>query len=78
MENVYFAALYHYQQNDSRANDVSRPEIMRSRDRGLADAYAYIVQFIQYNDSIGQTDYKKIHKMPENFPTLYAPREDKK
>jgi hypothetical protein len=68
LENVYFAALYHRDSNDSRARDFSRDKTMRERDRGLADAYSYIVQLIEYPDTLGVVNYKKVHSMKQKFP----------
>ena len=76
LQNIYFAAKYHAESNRARSNDLSRSTETRARDLGLADAYEYIVQFVEHNDTIGQADYKKVHKMKEKFPTLYSPRED--
>ena len=68
LENIYFAAVYHRDSSDSRARDFTRDKILRAKDQGLADAYSYIVQFIEYSDTIGKTDYKKVHNMKEKYP----------
>ena len=68
LENVYFAALYHRDSNESRARDLLRDDEFRERDRGLADAYAFIVQLIEYSDTLGTVDYKKVHNMKQKFP----------
>ena len=52
-------------------NDLSRSDELRASDEGRFNAYAYVVQMIRYSETIGKTDYKKVHKMKEEFPNLY-------
>jgi hypothetical protein len=71
LKNVYFMALHHAKLNESLMNDLSRDDVQRAKDTGYYSAYSYVVQMIQNSETIGKTDYKKVYKMPENFPTLY-------
>jgi hypothetical protein len=71
LKNIYFMALHHAKLNESLMNDLSRDDNERAKDEGHYNAYSYVVQMVRYSESIGSTDYKKIHKISENFPTLY-------
>lgn len=64
-------AVHHKQLNKSIMNDLLRPDWERKYARGLFDAYAYVVQMIEHNDTIGIADYKKVFKMKEKFPKIW-------
>ena len=64
-------SLHHMKLNESLMDNLMRDDVQRARDGGLFDAYAYVVQMIRHNETIGKVDYKKAHKMKEGFPTLY-------
>lgn len=68
LKNVYFAALNHKNSAWLRMNDLLRDDLDRKYNKGLFDAYSYIVQMIDYHDTIGIVDYKKIFNMEEKFP----------
>ena len=73
LRNIFYAALRHRDAARMRKDDLLRDDEIRAKDQGLYDAYAYIVQLIEYRDTIGITDYKKIHNMKEKFPTESKP-----
>lgn len=68
---IYKAADYLGKKAEVRANDLSRDTTLRSKDRGLADAYANIKQMILHDTSIGLVDYwvsnKVIRELPNNL-----------
>jgi hypothetical protein len=72
LENIYYMALYHRDEAQLRMNDLLSDEL-REKDEGLYNAYAYVVQMIEYHDSIGLVDYKKIHNMKAKFPENPTP-----
>ena len=71
VENIYFMALHHSELNERLANDLSRSTELRAAAKGRSDAYSYVVQMCRHNETIGKTDYRKIHKMTETFPKLF-------
>lgn len=71
LENIYYMALHHAKLNESLKNDLTRDDTQRAKDEGYYNAYSYVVLMIQKSESLGKTDYKKVYKMTENFPTLY-------
>lgn len=64
-------ALHHAKLNESLMNNLMRDDVQRAKDEAYNSAYSYVVQMITNSETLGKTDYKKIHKMSENFPTLY-------
>jgi hypothetical protein len=70
LENIYFAALHHKNEALFRANDLLRDDLERAKDKGLYDAYSFIVLMVQHSDRVGIADYKKIFKMTEKFPDI--------
>jgi hypothetical protein len=66
-------ALYHRDKANLRMNDLLREDELREKDQGLYNAYAYVVQMIEYHDSIGLVDYKKVHNMKAKFPENPTP-----
>ena len=71
LKNIFFMAVHHAKLNERLMNDLSRDSEQRAKDAGCYNAYSYVVQMCQYNETIGKTDYKKTYKMTEEFPTLY-------
>ena len=70
LKNIYYMALYHRDRNMLRSLDLTRDDVMRAKDQGLCDAYAYVVQMVVHMATIGSTDYKKVHKMDDTFPKI--------
>lgn len=66
-------ALYHRDKAKLRSDDLLREDELREKDKGLYNAYAYVVQMIEYHDSIGLVDYKNLHNMKEKFPETPIP-----
>ena len=58
--------------NERLMNDLSRDDVLREKALGAFDAYGYIVQMVEHNDSIGRVNYKKVHKMPGELPYIYT------
>lgn len=73
LKNIYYMALYHRDKAELRMNNLLREDELRGKDEGLYNAYAYVVQMIEYHDSIGTVDYKKVHNMPNTFPETPKP-----
>jgi hypothetical protein len=73
LKNIYYMALYHRDKANLRMNDLLREDELREKDEGLYNAYAYVVQMIEYHDSIGLVDYKKVHNIKAKFPETPTP-----
>ena len=69
LKNIFYAALHHRDSARMRKDDLLNDDYLRTRDAALYDAYAYIVQLIEYRDTIGMVNYKKVFDMKEKFPT---------
>ena len=72
LTNIYFLAKHHRDLNERLMNDLSRDDELRAKELGSFNAYGYIVQMVNHSDSLGQTDYKKIHKMVGELPYIYT------
>jgi hypothetical protein len=68
LKNIYFSALHHRNSANLRMNNLLRDDIVRAKDEGEFDAYAWIVQMIENEDTIGIADYKRLFKMKEKYP----------
>ena len=70
LTNIYYASKYFKESNNLMMNDLMRDDIERKHSKGQFDAYSYIVQMIEYSDTIGSVDYKKTFKMNCNLPDI--------
>ena len=68
LRNIYKAAKHHESLNRGLANNLTRAPNLREKNLGAAEAYAYIIQFIESDDTIGQIDYDKVHSKVTDLP----------
>ena len=69
LRNLYKLADYHASQNRCRSNDLSRDDVLRARDGGLASAYEYITTMLQREDVLAQVDYDRANNRHTDLPT---------
>lgn len=68
LSNIYYKAVYHRDLHSHIMNDLLRDDLERKKSLGYFDAYSAIIQMIDYYDTIGSVDYKKVYKMKEELP----------
>jgi len=70
LTNVYMASDYLGQQARFAANDLLAPSWGRNKSCGNADSYDAIKQMIIMYDSIGNTNYYKVHNIIKELPNI--------